>query len=59
MKNYYDCLQVFAAIDRAEQPDEQAKNIAELALVKAFNALEPWQQDMLNLTMCTDLIDVL
>ena len=59
MKNYYDLLVIFTAVRQLDHIEESVLVPVERALLEAFKALEPWEQDMLTKSMCPEAFEVI
>ena len=59
MKNYYDLLVIFTAVRQLDHIEESVLVPVERALLEAFKALEPWEQDMLTKSMCPEVFEVI
>jgi len=59
MKDYYVALLVFTHVNNRDNIDESIFDEVSRALYEAFKALEPWEQDMLQHTICFEVSEII
>jgi len=59
MKDYYVALLAFTHVNNRDNIDESVFHELARDLYKAFKALEPWEQDMLQHTICFEVSEVI
>ena len=59
MKDYYNLLVIFTAVNQLDHIDESIFDEVSRTLYKAFKALEVWEQDMLQHTICFEVSEVI
>jgi len=59
MKDYYNALLAFTQVNNRTTIDESLLDEVSRTLYEKFKDLEPWQQDMLQHTICFEVSEVI